>query len=204
MAEKETKKELYFKALNLFNLDGVIDIIGGVVLFNFGFDLVNKNEATSLFTWIPIILIASIKDKITHQRLTPAQIGVDSKTLRNWTFYPAATMIFSLVVLGTLVIGDPFDIKHAPVLSSYGDTLSLVGGLVLAIICAISGILTRLNRFFIYTATAIIGGLVSYFLLPNYFLFFLTSAVMTGYGIRLMVTFTKTYPQIVKVESDES
>ena len=204
MTEKDTKKELNFKAIALFNQDGVIDIIGGVVLFNFGFDLINKSEATSLFTWIPILLIASIKNKITNQRLTLEQIGADSKKLRNWTFFSAAAMIFTLVLLGTMIMGDPFDISHLPGLSSYGNALGLVGGLLLALVCALAGVLTRLNRFYYYTAVAIIGGLVSYFILPTYFPFFLTCAVMVGYGLKLLVTFMKTYPEIKIVEPDEN
>ncbi|MDO9546924.1 MAG: hypothetical protein Q7J07_09290 [Pelolinea sp.] len=204
MTEKEITKELKIKALQLYNQDGVIDIISGVVLFNFGLDLINQNEATSIFTWIPVLLIASIKDKITNQRLSPDQLGADDKSIRYWTFFPAVGLILAITLFGTLILDDPFGIKNLTVPPFSGNTLSLFGSLLLALTCIIAEILTGLKRFFIYAAAAFAAGLVSYFFLPIYFPFFLTAAVMLALGIRLMYSFTKTYPQKGKDETDEN
>ena len=202
MAEKESLKSLKSKAFHLYNQDGVIDIISGTVLFNFGLDLLNQNETTSIFTWVPILLISSIKDKITNQRISADQLGADKRSIRNWTFFPAVAMILALILFGTFILDDPFGIKHLTILPLPSDSLSLVGSLLLALACAVSG-LTGLKRFFIYAAVALSAGLVSYFFLPNYFPFFLTAAAMLAMGIRLMVSFTKAYPLPKKDEPDE-
>ena len=203
MTEKEITKESKIKALQLFNQDGIIDIISGVVLFNFGLDLLNHNETTSIFTWVPVLLISSIKNKITNQRLSLDQLGADERSIRRWTFFPTVGMILALTLFGTLILDDPFGLKNLTGLPFSGDVLSLFASLLLTLACTITGLLTGLKRFFIYAAVAFSAGLVSYFFLPIYFPFFLTSAVMTALGIRLMYTFTKAYPLKDKSESDE-
>lgn len=203
MTEKEITKESKIKALQLFNQDGVIDIISGVVLFNFGLDLLNQNETTSIFTWVPVLLISSIKNKITNQRLDPDQLGADERSIRQWTFFPAVGMILALTLFGILILDDPLGLKNLTALPFSGDALSLFASLLLTLTCAISGLLTRLKRFFIYAAAAFSAGLVSYFFLPIFFPFFLTAAVMLALGIRLMYTFTKAYPLEDKSETDE-
>ena len=203
MTEKEITKESKIKALQLFNQDGVIDIISGVVLFNFGLDLLNQNETTSIFTWVPVLLISSIKNKITNQRLSPDQLGVDERSMRRWTFFPAVGMILALILFGILILDDAFGINNLTTLPLSGDALSLFGSLLLTLACIITGLITRLKRFYIYAAAAFSAGLASYFFFPIYFPFFLTSAVMTALGIRLMYTFTKAYPLKDRNESDE-
>ena len=74
MAKKESNKDTVRKAFHLYNQDGIIDIIAAALMINFGLDLFNKSETTSIFTWVPILLISSLKNKVTDQRLSPEQL----------------------------------------------------------------------------------------------------------------------------------
>jgi hypothetical protein len=204
MQETETNMKTKKESFHLYNQDGVIDIISAAVLLNFGLDLLKNSETTSIFTWVPILLISSLKDRITNSRLSPEELGTDNKTIRKWTFIPAVVMILSLTLLGTFVLGDPLNIQATGFLSFSGDALSLAASLVLSLVWIISGLLTGLKRFYIYAGVALIAGLISSFFFPLYVPFFLTAAVILVLGAVLMVKFTKAYPIIEKEEADEN
>ena len=204
MTDKEIITKTNRKIFHLYNQDGIIDIISAAVLLNFGLDLLKNSETTSIFTWVPILLISSLKDKITNGRLTPEHLGMDRKSIRKWTFLPAVAMILTLTLLGTFVLGDPLGIQQSEILPFSGDSLSLVASLLLSLAWIISGLLTGLKRFYLYAAVAFFAGLISFFFLPIYFPFFLTAGVILAIGAVLMVKFTKTYPIIEKEEKDEN
>jgi len=194
MADKNKVVSTKVKALQLFHQDGIIDIISGAVLVNFGFDILNNKETTSLFTWIPIILLSSVKNKTTIPRLGYESLGGDEGQIKRWTFYPAAGMILVLMLLGIFILDDPFDLQNTLILPFSGNSKNLIGGIILAAACFITGLLISLKRFYVYGAVALAAGLISYFFLPIYFPFFLTAGVMIAYGTHLMVTFTRAYP----------
>jgi hypothetical protein len=194
MADKKKIVSSKVKALQLFHQDGIIDIISGSVLINFGFDILNNNETTSLFTWIPIILLSSLKRKTTIPRLGYESLGGDERQIKRWTFYPAVGMILALILFGTFILDNPLDLQNTFILPFPGNSHNLFGSLILAAACFITGLLISLKRFYVYAAVALAAGLVSYFFLPIYFPFFFTGAVMIAYGARLMTTFMRAYP----------
>ena len=53
-----------------YHQDGVFEIIAAAVLFNFGLDIVNKNQVISLFAYLPIVLYQSIKNQVFFSRIT--------------------------------------------------------------------------------------------------------------------------------------
>jgi hypothetical protein len=194
MTEKKNNISSKVKALQLFHQDGIIDIISGAVLINFGFDILNNNETTSLFTWIPIILLSSLKNKTTIPRLGYELLGGDEGQIKRWTFYPAAGMILALMLFGIFILDDPLYLQNSFILPFSGNSHNLLGSFILAAACFITGLLISLKRFYVYAAVALAAGLISYFFLPIYFPFFLTAGVMIAYGARLMVTFMRAYP----------
>ena len=194
MADKNKVVSTKAKALQLFHQDGIIDIISGAVLVNFGFDILNNKETTSLFTWIPIILLSSLKNKTTIPRLGYESLGGDEGQIKRWTFYPAVGMVLVLMLLGIFILGDPLDLQNTLIMPFSGNSKNLLGGTILAAACFITGLLISSKRFYIYGAVALVAGLISYFFLPIYFPFFLTAGVMIAFGTRLMVTFTRAYP----------
>ena len=191
------------KALQLFHQDGIIDIISGAVLVNFGFDILTNKESTSLFTWIPIILFSSLKNKTTIPRLGYESLGGDEGQIKRWTFYPAVGMVLVLVLLGIFTLTDPLDLQNTFILPFSGNSKNLFGGIILAAACFITGLLISLKRFYVYGAVALIAGLISSFFLPTYFPFFLTAGVMMAYGTRLMIAFTRAYPLDDKRKNNE-
>ncbi len=194
MAKKNKVVSTKAKALQLFHQDGIIDIISGAVLVNFGFDILNNKETTSLFTWIPIILLSSLKNKTTIPRLGYESLGGDEGQVKRWTFYPAAGMVIVMMLLGIFILGDPLDLQNTFILPFSGNSKNLFAGIILAAACFITGMLIPLKRYNVYGAVALVAGLISCFFLPIYFPFFLTGGIMIVYGTRLMVTFTRAYP----------
>ena len=194
MAEKKNNVPLKIKALRLFHQDGIIDIISGAVLVNFGFDILNQSENTSLYTWIPILLLSSLKNKTTLPRLGYESLGGDENQIKRWTFFPAAGMVLAMVVLGIFTLGDQIDLQNTIILPFPGNSRNLISSSILAAALFIAGYLISLKRFYVYAVVALGSGLISYFSLPLYFPFFLTAGVMLAYGARLMITFTRAYP----------
>ena len=194
MAEKKNNVPSRIKALRLFHQDGIIDIISGAVLVNFGFDILNQSETTSLYTWIPILFLSSLKNKTTLPRLGYESLGGDKNQIKRWTFYPAAGIIFAMVMLGIFTLGDRIDFQNTIILPFPGNSKNLISSSILAAALFIAGYLISLKRFYVYAAVALSAGLISYLFLPAYFPFFLTAGVMVAYGARLMITFTRAYP----------
>ena len=203
MADKKKVVSSKIKALQLFHQDGIIDIISRAVLVNFVFDILNNNETTSLFTWVPIILISSLKSKTTIPRLGYESLGGDEGQIKRWTFYPAVGMILVLILLGTFILGDLLDLQNTLILPFSGNSKTLFGSIILSAACFITGLLISLKRFYVYGAVALVAGLISFFFLPIHFLFFITGGVMIVYGTRLMITFTRAYPLDDKRKNNE-
>ncbi len=194
MAAKKNNVPSRIKALRLFHQDGIIDIISGAVLVNFGFDILNQSETTSLYTWIPVLLLSSLKNKTTLPRLGYESLGGDKNQIKRWTFYPAAGMVLAMVVLGIFTLGDRMDFQNTIILPFPGNSKNLISSSILASALFIAGYLISLKRFYVYAAVALGAGLISYLFLPVYFPFFLTAGVMVAYGARLMITFMRAYP----------
>jgi len=194
MADKQKVVSSKIKALQLFHQDGIIDMISGAILVNFGFDILNNNETTSLFTWIPIILLSSLKRKTTIPRLGYALLGGDEGQVKRWILYTAVGMTLTLMLLGIFILNNPFDLRNIFILPFPGNSQNLFGSLILAAACLLAGLLISLKRFYVYAAIALISGFISYLFLSIYFPIFLTAGVMIANGIRLMVTFMHAYP----------
>jgi hypothetical protein len=181
------------EALFLFHQDGAVDVIAGATLLNFGFDVLGQAESTSLFTWIPILLLSSIKNKNTMPRLSPFLKEVSDRQLRTWTFVPSVMMILTLILLGILMLSDPLNLSQA-VLPLAGDLRSFVGFTILALILLVPAFWVGLKQFFIYSAVAFAIAIASFFVLPAAWGVFLTAAVMLVLGGRNMLRFTRQYP----------
>jgi len=204
MSEKNSNQTNLKEALKLFHQDGFIDIIAGATLVNFGFDVLNSNETTSLFTWVPIILLSSMKNKTTIPRLGKERLGGDENRIKKWTFIPAAVMIILLVILGILTLGDPLGLKALQSRFLPGNLHAFVGCLVIALSCLVPAFWIPEKRFFIYSAVAFAAGIASYFFLPIHFSIFIIAAIMVALGLRCMVLFTRAYPLPELKEGDEN
>jgi hypothetical protein len=172
------------EALNLFHQDGALDVIAGATLLNFGFDVLGGAETTSLFTWIPILLYSSLKNKNTLPKLTPFLKNVSDKQLRLWTIIPSVGLVLVLVLLGIIMLGDGLNL---------GDLRSLAGFTFITLACLVPAVWVGLKHYFIYAAAAFTAGLLSFLLIPPSWSVFILATFMLLFGGRMMVRFTRDY-----------
>jgi hypothetical protein len=181
---------------HFYHSDGVFEMIVGAVLLNFGLDVVNNNQVTSLFAYLPIILFQSIKSQVFFARINMDDLGVEEKKLRMWALYLLVGTILSLVVLGVLVLGNLIDTFALPAMLMDGNIHSLVAGVIIAIASAVAALFIPLKRFWIYTLSALVSGVISFFYFPAYVPVFFLAVLMLGLGIWQMVKFRKAYPPL--------
>lgn len=180
--------------MRIFHQDGIIEIITGAVLLNFGFDLLNQNRITSLFTYIPIILLTSMKTQVTISRLGYDIFGGDEKRVRSWNLAIAAGLVVMLLLMSTTVLDDPLKIRTALTLPFGGDTGNLLAGTIMALACLAAGYFIPLKRFYYYAPVAFLAGLIGFFFLPPALPVFFCALAILVPGIQLMVKFTRAYP----------
>ena len=182
--------------MRIFHQDGIIEIITGAVLLNFGFDLLNEKSLTSLFTYLPIILLTSMKNQVTISRLGVDQFGGEKK-VRGWNLAVVAGLVAMLLFLSSTILEDMLGIRAAVSLPFGGDISYLFAGTIMALVCLAAGYFIPLKRFYYYALAAFAAGVISFFLLPvekvHILIFFFAFAILVP-GIRLMVKFTRAYP----------
>ena len=183
------------KMMEIFHQDGIVDLIGGAVLLNYGFDLLNNSSLSSLFTYIPILLMTPMKMQVTISRLGYEPFNNSQKKVRQWILGAAALMVLTLMLLGMVVL-NPVSAVSVVLNNLFEDYGGLVGvGITLAVVSALAAVLTPHKRFLIYTITPLAAAIAALALrLPVYALVFVQAAVMLGFGLRLMMRFTRAYP----------
>jgi hypothetical protein len=194
MSPTNVSKKEKAEAMLLYHSDGGVDLIAGAILLNFGLDILNQTSATSLFTWIPILLISSLKNRFTLPRLGLKALKVNEKIARSWTVQTAVGLAIWLLIISTMIMTDPFDMQAKLSVIGSGDIRNLIMAVVGGLLFAAAGWLIPLKRFFVYSGILAVSSLISYFFLPVYAPVFLTAAVMVVMGIRLTMQFGKKYP----------
>ena len=183
------------KMMEIFHQDGIVDLIGGAVLLNYGFDLLNNSSLSSLFTYIPILLMTPMKMQVTIPRLGYEPFGNSQKKVRQWILGAAALMVLTLMLLGMVVLNPASAITVVlnNLFKNYGGIVGV--GVTLAVVSALAVVLTPHIRFLIYTITPLVAAIVALVLrLPVFAVVFVQAAVMLGVGLRLMMRFTRAYP----------
>lgn len=187
--------------LQFFHLDGMLDLVISAVLVNFGLDVYNNSDFTSLFTWLPILLFNSIKYSYTLKRIPAETFGEDGKKMRVWIFIPTLFLVIGVVILGFAVLQDAFNLSEF----GTGRLPNLASGVIVAIFCLIPAIWIPLKRFYMYIGAALAIGLINYFVLPGYAFFFAAGLVIAVLGGLRVRTFAKNYPllETPKEENEE-
>lgn len=187
------KKET-LKAMQLYHSDGAVDIIAGSILLNFGLDFLNEAAYTSLFTWLPIILLTSIKNRYTMPRIGYETLGVDENKVKSWNTQTAAGLAIALVVISSIILGDPFGLESKLALPWEGDFRCLVFGVLGGLFLLAAAWRIPLQRFKIYAAVTFATSMICYFFLPVSAPIFISAAVILANGIRVMMSFSRQYP----------
>lgn len=202
MSSLDVSKNEKAEVMQLYHSDGGLDLIAGAVLLNFGLDILNKTSATSLFTWIPILLISSLKNRYTLPRLGLKALKANEKIAHSWTIQTAVGLAIWLLIISTMILLDPFDMQIKLSAIGQGDIRNLILGVVGGLLFVAAGWLIPLRRFYIYSGILALSSLISYFLAPVQVPVFLTATVMIVVGIKLTMQFGKTYPDPEKDKKD--
>lgn len=185
--QRELKKKVEF-----FHLDGIVDIVSGAVLLNFGLDVINQSTTTSFFTYLPIVLYNSIKNEVFFGRIAEEEFNVEEQRVRKWNFSILVGTIFTVVALGMLVLGNTI---HIPSWLSGGNAPALIAGVLISFACAIAAFFIPIRRFWVYALIALLTGILAFFSFPTYVPVFASALAMIVWGTRLMVQFTKDHPK---------
>jgi len=190
------------EAMQIFHQDGVLEIVIGATLLNFGFDVLNGMTFTSLFTYVPIVLMSSMKNQITISRLGYDAFDADETSVRNWNLVTAVGMVAVLIALSVFVLNDLLNVRPLIPFGGLGDLPALFTGIILAIGTLAAALLIPLNRFFLYAAAALGLGILGFFFFPAQVIAFVFAGIILGNGVRLMVKFSKQYP-LKKADKDD-
>lgn len=182
--------------MEIFHQDGIIDLIAGAVLLNFGFDLLNKSTMTSLFTYIPILLMTPMKMQMTIARLGYEPFNNNQKQVRQWMTIAAAGMVLTLLLLGFFTL-DSSSTLSISLAETLGANSRIIGAAILLfVVSVVSALLIPIKRFLIYAAATLLVSVISIiFSLPVHTMIFALSILMMALGIRLMFKFSRAYPQ---------
>jgi hypothetical protein len=194
MANNKEKYLSRQEAMEIFHQDGVLEVVMGATLLNFGFDILNEMSFTSLFTYIPIVLMSAMKNQITISRIGFESFDGDENSVRNWNLITAAGMVLVLVALSMFVLNDTLQIRELISLPSTSHIPSLFTGLVLALGSLAGAVLIPLKRFYFYAAAALLIGVLGLFLFPAQVATFAIAGVLLGNGVRMMIQFSRKYP----------
>lgn len=182
------------QTLKLYHSDGALDIIIGALLLNLGLDVLNQGSTISLFTWIPILVFTSIKNRFTLPRLQSKNIDIDEQQARSWTTQSAVGLAIVLLLASMFTLNDPLDLANKISLPWNGDVHILSFGLICAGGLLAAGWFTKYKRFNYYAGAVMAVSLVSCFLLPPYAPVFISALIIVVFGFRVMNAFTRQYP----------
>jgi len=157
---------------------------------------------TSLFTYVPIILLSGMKNQITLSRLSYDDFGADEKKVRKWNLLTVIGMVALLIALSVFVLNYEVNLHPIAPNADTGNLPSLVTGVILSIGPLSAALLIPLKRFYLYTAAALVSGMLGFFFFQSHVIAFIIAGIILGNGIRLMVKFSKKYP-LKKVEKND-
>lgn len=205
MSKKPEDKKMITKQemARLFHQDGIIDIITGAVLLNFGFDILNQSATTSLFTFIPILLVTSMKRQITLQRLDEEAMGMDGAKFRRGTLYMTAGIVLMVIALGSLVLNGLLQSWFESGWATQYNPRSFAAALIPGVFSLAGALLIPLPRLYIYAGFSIFTGIISFFLFPPFVPPFAIAVFMLVYGGWTMSKFMRAYPLEAKDENVE-
>lgn len=202
MSEKSEDKKMITKQemARLFHQDGIIDIITGAVLLNFGFDILNQSATTSLFTFIPILLLNSMKRQITLPRLEEEAMGLDSVKFRRWALYMMAGIVLMVIAMGSLVLNGLLQAWFESGWVAQYNPRSFAAALIPVVFSLAGALLFPLSRLNIYAGFSLFAGIISFFLFPPFVPTFAIAVFMLAYGGWTMSKFMRAHPLEVKDE----
>ncbi len=141
--------------------DGIADILGGLLVLNFGLGMLFNSSLFFMFTWMPLILFWPLKRAITFPRMGYVKFTQkrQRKISKNIILLIAAGTISFILGIATYlgVQGVVFDLRNF--MMAYG---TLVLGAIMATAFALVAILFEIKRFYGYAALVFGGWLLAF------------------------------------------
>ncbi len=194
MSQEKQLKELGRKAYLSYHQDGLIDILIGLGILGFGLMMLTGSVVFNMLVWMPIIFYVPLKNRITVPRFGYVQFSSErSKNLRLLGVLLAGLLALSFFA-GLYVFAVGGNMPPAIRAGLGQDGMLLIGGLF-AVMLVSAGLVTRLDRLFVYAALTVLvipGGVVLG-IEPSYRVIFLGSLVLI-IGIMLLIRFVRRYP----------
>jgi len=201
MSQEKQFKDLGRKAYLSYHQDGLIDILIGLGILGFGLMMLTDSVVFNMLAWMPIIFYVPLKNRITVSRFGYVQFSTErTKNLRMLGVLLLgllALILFAVLYVFT-VSGDMPPAIRA-VLGK--DGMLLMGGLF-ALMLVLGGLVTRLDRLFVYAALTILiipGGVVLG-IEPSYRVIFLGTLILI-IGTVFLIRFLRKYPMEPKKSS---
>jgi len=157
-------------------------------------DIANQAVSTSLFTWLPILLLTTMKNRTTLPRMEMMGVALDEKQVRKWNLILTVGIAATVVTMGLFSFSSPAALPDslAWLLSDINKLLMPL--VVLTLVLSATAFFLQLNRFLLYAGIALVGTLISYFFFPLHISYFIISLAMVGFGLKLITTLIRQYP----------
>ena len=175
----EQTKQLKKQYARTFHNDGLLDFFVGWAIVSAGIYLLTNLAIFSFAGWMPILLIAPLKQKFVIPRFGYAKFSTPAAIPR-----PILIGAGAVILIGSLLIS---------VLGSQGFRVPLIVGLLgLALLFALDKGFNRVTVYAIFIPLFFIFGFSLNILTPA--IVILVGGVLMGLGIYLFVNFLQRYP----------
>ena len=194
MSQEEQLKELSRRAYLSYHQDGLIDILIGLGILGFGLMLLTGSIVFNMLAWMPIIFYVPLKNRITVPRFGFVQFTSERVKKQRLLIAVMVGLLFFAFGLGLYVFAMWDEMPPLVEILMAGDGMLLLGGLFAMMLLA-AGLITGLDRLFIYAILTILilsgGGLLG--IEPEIRVVFLGALILL-IGIILLVRFLRVYP----------
>jgi hypothetical protein len=194
MSQDEQLKKLSRRAYVSYHQDGLIDILIGLGTLGFGLMMLTGNVVFNMMAWMPIIFYVPLKNRITVPRFGYVQFTSERVKKQRLLIAVMAGLLFFAFAMGLYVFAMWDEMPPLVEIFTAGDGMLLLGGLFALMLLA-AGLITRLNRLFIYAILTMLilpgGALLG--VEPEIRVIFLGALILL-IGIILLFRFLRTYP----------
>ncbi|MCP4425603.1 MAG: hypothetical protein GY803_14000 [Chloroflexi bacterium] len=195
-------KDLRQKTYLAYHKDGIIDTLVGLGILGFGVNMATETSAFIVLSWIPFILYAPLKKRITVPRLGYVKFDSERDSSVRMTMIALVGILTLAMFVGLFVFvrSDSMSVDMSALLGKYH--MLLLGSFV-AIGFIIGAALSGIKRFYAQAALALavlISGIELGVAPPIYVLIWggLTFLI----GVWLLVQFMRQYPAVKEGEND--
>ena len=190
MSQDDQLIKLSRRAYLSYHQDGLIDILIGLGFLGFGLMMFFDNVVFNMLAWMPIIFYVPFKNRITVPRFGYVQFSSErTKNLRLLLILAAGL----LLLVGLYFFAVYSDMPPLIETLTGGDGMLVIGGLF-GLMLIVAGLVTRLDRLFVYAFLALVilpsGALLG---IKPAVRVILVGTLILSIGIILLVRFVRAY-----------